>query len=447
MRRVLFSIYALLLLLALACGFNFSTANIAEATMAKDPDGAEPVTTFNQDDTFYLVAQVANAPDDTTVKTVWTVIEADGVEPGYVLGEKELTGGGSVNFSLENEQLWPAGQYQVKLYLNGELDRTLTFVVEGDVAAQEATAVAQEPTSTPEPTPTPSPTPTLPLESTAPASASGGDTLSLAPTDTPFPEGPAEPEPLPFQAEPYVHPSGAFSIAVPEAWELVAEDEFSAALGDTMSQVGVVFLNPGAELTEAEMLDFVDDSLEIVVDTFANQPGYELIEEDNVLVEEGYYFAAVSFDEGDGQADFFYEQWESVIYILYFASYQYETMNPTWLEIIGSYQVDSQAALAADPAEEAAPAPAATAPPAPPGPAAPAGKGLMVFQNNTGVDFVIDVIGPTNVSEVVPPNSSHEFVLEPGHYTINGHSPGGDWAINAYEFDLAVGQVFPLNLN
>ena len=72
---------------------------------------------------------------------------------------------------------------------------------------------------------------------------------------------------------------------------------------------------------------------------------------------------------------------------------------------------------------------------------------MLVFINNTGVDFVVDVIGPTNSSEVVPPNSSKEFVLDPGHYTINGHSPGGDWAINAYEFDLAAGQVFPLNLN
>ncbi len=438
MRRLLFLIYSLLLLLALACGFNFSTANIAEATMAKDPDGAEPATTFAQDDTFYLVAEVANAPDGTTIKAVWIAVEAEGVEPGHVLGEKELTGGGSVNFSLENERLWPVGKYKAELYLNDELERTLAFDVEGDM-------VAQEPSPTPEPTLAPSPTPTP--EPTKPASTSGGDTLSLPPTDVPTPATSGEPEPLPFQAEPYVHPSGAFSMAVPEGWQPVAEDEFSAALGDDMSQVGVVFLNPGAELTEDEMLAFVDDSLEVVIDTFANRSGYELIAEDNVLAEDGYYFATVSFDEGDGRADFFYEQWESVVYILYFASYQYEAMNPTWLEIIGSYQVDSQAALAADPGEEPAPAPAATAPPPPPGPSAPAGKGLLVFLNNTGVDFVIDVIGPTNVSEVVSPNSSKEFVLDPGHYTINGHSPGGDWAINAYEFDLAAGQVFPLNLN
>ncbi|HXV44808.1 MAG TPA: hypothetical protein VEC96_17225, partial [Anaerolineae bacterium] len=67
--------------------------------------------------------------------------------------------------------------------------------------------------------------------------------------------------------------------------------------------------------------------------------------------------------------------------------------------------------------------------------------------NNTGVDFVVDVIGPTNGSQVVPPNSSKEFILDPGSYIINGHSPGGDYRIDAYSFDIAAGQVFPLNLN
>ena len=150
MRKLILFAAAILLFTALACGFNFSTANITEAKLAKDADGNQPTTTFDQADTFYLVATVANAPDDTAVKAVWTAVEADGVEPNFLLGEKELTGGGSVNFSLENEQLWPAGQYKVDLYLNGELNRTLEFKVEG-------AAAAQEPTSTPEPTPTPEP--------------------------------------------------------------------------------------------------------------------------------------------------------------------------------------------------------------------------------------------------------------------------------------------------
>lgn len=122
-------------------------------------------------------------------------------------------------------------------------------------------------------------------------------------------------------------------------------------------------------------------------------------------------------------------------------------MEPTWQKIIESYVVDEEAALAAAPASAPAPAPKPTQPPAPAGPSAPAGKGLFIFINNTGVDFVVDVIGPTNDSKVVPPNSRQEFVLDPGAYIINGHSPGGDYRIDAYSFNIAAGQVYPLNLN
>ena len=436
MRRLIFFILVLIFLTALACSFNFSTANITEATMAKDPEGEQPTATYAQDETFFLVADVANAPDDTKVKAVWIAVEADSVEPGFMLGEKELTGGGSVNFSLENDQLWPIGDYKAELYLNDELARTLEFTVEGE-------AVTQEPTPTPTPTFQPTATPTL--EPTEPASVSSGDTLTLQSTETPTPEPAEEAEPLPFQPEPYVHPSGAFSIAIPEDWNKVDEDELSAAFGDKLSRVGVIFVDAEAVLDEDGMKEFINSTLGIIADTFSED--YEVVAEDNALEEDGFYYLTVSFDDGDGDADFFYEQWDTVVYILYFASFQYEEMNPTWTEIINSYQVDSEAALAAAPETGPTPAPPPTAPPPPPGPSAPAGKGLLVFINNTGVDFVVDVIGPTNTSEVVPPNSSKEFVLDPGSYTINGHSPGGEWAINAYQFDLAAGQVFPLNLN
>ncbi len=436
MRKLIFYILTLLFLTALACNFNFSTANIAEATMAKDPEGEQPTTVFAQDDTFYLVTDVAYAPDDTRVKTVWIAVEADGVEPDFMLGEKELTGGGSVNFSLENDQLWPVGDYKAELYLNDELARTLEFTVEGE-------AVTQEPTPTLTPTLEPTATPTL--EPTEPAAISSGDSLTLKPTNTPTPEPAEEAESLAFQPEPYVHPSGAFSIAVPEAWQKVDEDELSAAFGDELSRVGVIFVDTEAVLDEDGMKEFINSTLGIIADTFSEN--YEVVAEDNALEEDGFYYLAISFDDGDGDAEFFYEPWDTVVYILYFASLQYEEMSPTWTEIINNYQVDPDAALAAASETEPTPAPPPTAPPPPPGPSAPAGKGLLVFINNTGVDFVVDVIGPTNTSEVVPPNSSKEFVLDPGSYTINGHSPGGEWAIDAYQFDLAAGQVFPLNLN
>lgn len=114
-----------------ACSFSASTANIKEATMAKDADGNEPATVFGQDNVFYCVVELANAPDDTTVKAAWTAIDVAGAEPNTFIDETELTtGSGSLHFDLTNTGPWPIGTYKVDLYLNGELDRTLEFSVQ-----------------------------------------------------------------------------------------------------------------------------------------------------------------------------------------------------------------------------------------------------------------------------------------------------------------------------
>lgn len=427
MRKPIFFVTSLLVLVALACSFNFSTANIADAKLTKDAEGNEPTTTFAQDDTFYLIVELANAPDDTSVKAAWTAVEADNIDPNFSIGDKELVGGDVFNFTLSNDQLWPVGQYKVDIYLNDELTQTLEFEVEGDVVAQEPTAAP--PTPTPEPTATPEPT--------EPTQASTGDSLSIEPTPTPEEEY----EPLPFQEEPYVHPSEAFSFLVPEAWEGIAGDEASVSFGTDDAIVGVIFRDAGEVFSDKEMQEFSD----LFVDGFIGNIGdsYEVVVEEEQPDDSLYVGVVYDSAGGGGDADFFFEQRETVVFILYFITTRYEELTPTWNEIIASYWVDPEAALAAAPAAAPTPAP----PPAPAGPSAPAGKGLFVFRNTTGVDFVIDVIGPTNDSQVIPPNSSKEFVLEPGHYTINGHSPGGDYFIDAYQFDIAAGQVFPLTLN
>jgi hypothetical protein len=118
-------------LTVLACGFSVSTANIKDATMAHDYDGNEPTTVYDGRATFYCIAELANAPDDTTVKAVWTAVQVDGVAPDTFIDEYELTtGSGTVHFELSNNQLWPRGKYKVDLYLNDELDQTLEFEVQ-----------------------------------------------------------------------------------------------------------------------------------------------------------------------------------------------------------------------------------------------------------------------------------------------------------------------------
>jgi hypothetical protein len=114
----------------LACGFSVSTANIEDAWMARDYEGEQRTTTFGPDQVFYCIVELANAPDDTTVKASWTAVNARGVDPNTFIDETELTtGSGTLHFQLSNNNLWPPGQYKVDLYLNDELERTLEFEV------------------------------------------------------------------------------------------------------------------------------------------------------------------------------------------------------------------------------------------------------------------------------------------------------------------------------
>jgi len=123
---------AVVMLLAaiLACSFSASTANIAEAWMARDEAGEQKTDVFAQDEVFYCKVELANAPDDTMVKASWTAVNVEGEEPNIFLDETELTTGDNIlTFELINNGLWPTGSYKVDLYLNSELDQTLAFEV------------------------------------------------------------------------------------------------------------------------------------------------------------------------------------------------------------------------------------------------------------------------------------------------------------------------------
>jgi hypothetical protein len=116
----------------LACGFSASTARITEAFLSADPDGAEPTNVFFPEETFYLIVELANAPEDTRVKAVWVAVDVDEVDFDTVIDEAELeTCDGRLTFDLANDELWPAGNYKVDVYLNDNVVETLEFSVEG----------------------------------------------------------------------------------------------------------------------------------------------------------------------------------------------------------------------------------------------------------------------------------------------------------------------------
>jgi hypothetical protein len=124
---------AVLALLVSACEFSVSTANFADAFMAADSDGAQRTTSYTQDAVFYAIVDLANAPDDTEVKATWIAVNAEGVEPEFVIDEVTLTSSDArLTFDLTNapDTLWPLGDYRVDLYLNGELETSLAFQVQ-----------------------------------------------------------------------------------------------------------------------------------------------------------------------------------------------------------------------------------------------------------------------------------------------------------------------------
>ncbi len=132
-KSILMLVLIVLVLAQIACGFNYSTANIADAYMSLDSEGTQSTSVYGDEDVFYAIVDLANAPDGTEVTATWIAADVEGEEPNLLIDEVSITSGSTVLvFDLANEVgfLWPAGAYQVEIYLNGELDTTLNFQVQ-----------------------------------------------------------------------------------------------------------------------------------------------------------------------------------------------------------------------------------------------------------------------------------------------------------------------------
>ena len=150
MNQKLGKIFPILIVFALffsGCEFSASTANIQEVQLAKDSDGTEPATTFDPTDTVYAIVALANAPEGTGLKSVWSVVDVGDVAPaGQLIDEVELeAGSGTHFFNLSPSSPFPAGSYKVEIYLDGELAETREFQVSGTVAETPAEPVEAEP--------------------------------------------------------------------------------------------------------------------------------------------------------------------------------------------------------------------------------------------------------------------------------------------------------------
>jgi hypothetical protein len=101
--------------------------------MASDEEGNNPTKVFSPEDTFYCVGELSNAPDETTLKAVWTAVDVEGEDPNTKIDEASATGGSDqFVFDLTPATSWPTGEYKVDLFLNDEEEpaRTLKFKVQ-----------------------------------------------------------------------------------------------------------------------------------------------------------------------------------------------------------------------------------------------------------------------------------------------------------------------------
>ena len=136
-RTSFFSMIVVLVILTLACSFSASTAKITDAYTARDKNGTSEATkVFSQNEVFYALVTLANAPDDTVTKAVWYAVDAEGIEKNSVIDEAEFTSSDQeIAFDLSSDRLWPVGSYKVEIYLNDKLNQTLEFSVESSPAA------------------------------------------------------------------------------------------------------------------------------------------------------------------------------------------------------------------------------------------------------------------------------------------------------------------------
>ena len=130
-RFVLFVV--VLVFASIACEFSASTANIANAHLSLDESDTQTVTGYSTDvPAFVCYFDLKNAPDDTVVRGVWTLISADGYDSNQEIDSAEITGSDNTYyFSLGGStDPWPVGQYKIDLYLNDELVQTINFEVQ-----------------------------------------------------------------------------------------------------------------------------------------------------------------------------------------------------------------------------------------------------------------------------------------------------------------------------
>jgi hypothetical protein len=113
-----------------------STGAISEIYMAKDDGNGDPgdkASVFGENDrTIHCVTKLNNPKPGTNMKFTWWVVEAAGAQNEKIRDIDFSTRAleDVVHGHLTPPNDWPPGKYKVEVYVNGNLERTVGYIVE-----------------------------------------------------------------------------------------------------------------------------------------------------------------------------------------------------------------------------------------------------------------------------------------------------------------------------
>ena len=114
----------MLTLMALACKFSATTANISSLKLGKDKSVSSTTSNFGPSDTVYAVAEISNASEKLKVKGRLAVEDVAGQKTGPFPGledEVDLPGSGTATFSFTPPASgWPKGKYKIDIMMLNE---------------------------------------------------------------------------------------------------------------------------------------------------------------------------------------------------------------------------------------------------------------------------------------------------------------------------------------
>ncbi|MBD0372164.1 MAG: hypothetical protein ICV60_15085 [Pyrinomonadaceae bacterium] len=140
----------LVLAAALACNFNFSTANISSVKVGKDEKATTDTATFGPKDKVYIVATLSNTSDKWKVKCTLYFDDVQGQKSGDKIPDSEKTielpGAGTATFWYTwGGQGWPNGKYKAEVVMVNEQGeekdkKSVTFNVTGGSSSSSSSS-------------------------------------------------------------------------------------------------------------------------------------------------------------------------------------------------------------------------------------------------------------------------------------------------------------------